>query len=795
MADVTVKDINVQAVETPTYLWGINAVGRACKVVPWAYPVTSVVGLTGVINQADLRTALGLGNAAYLNTGTGAGTVAVGNHTHTPASLGAEPTIAAGTSAQYWRGDKVWSTLDKAAVGLNNVDNTSDADKPISSAASSALSGKEPTITAGTTGQYWRGDKTWATFPSIQVPIQYNEEGSQVAAAGSASIINFTGAGVDTSFAGNTLTVNVPNAGGGGWTAVDATDTVKGILKLTNDLGGTANLPVVAKINGVAISGTCASGNVITGDSASTASWKTLASAGIAPLANPSFTGNVSVSNINGTSPSGLANKIENGCMRIPSSAGASGSIGLGQTLYGAEGIRTFIGDWATFSGAVYQVGGVQDARTSSGAMHYVAFGTTTGAIGYILYTYRIKAQEALTLAGKPLTLSCRLTAGTTSASNHSFRIYKANAYDDFSGETFVASSGNLGAVSGTLDTGAQFTLSYADCFYGIVAQVLINYTGAPVSPAYLSIADFSCRSGSRVVPFEPRPLELEKALVNGAVTSGFRNKIKNGCCRISRKGPGAAALGWNNLGADGISTFIGGWSSVTGNIGTQASADSSVSSSGGTHLTNITAATGSAGYINHIVRIEAADALELAGKPITTSARFTPLTKQIDDVVIYIMKPNMINNFGAGTYVASAALGPVSANTTKDVSFSTTLTTADCANGLQIEIHCYYNSAVTAAFHCVIADLQCCAGSHRMPFELRPIAIEEQLRRRYYRKQAVWVGTSTARTVMPIDMFGTPTITGGGTGYVSTGTDKDTLVCYQTTAGLQTLVLNSELV
>lgn len=211
MADVTVKDINVQAVETPTYLWGINAVGRACKVVPWAYPVTSVVGLTGVINQADLRTALGLGNAAYLNTGTGAGTVAVGNHTHTPASLGAEAAITSGTSAQYWRGDKVWSTLDKAAVGLNNVDNTADADKPISSATSSALSGKEPTITAGTTGQYWRGDKTWATFPIIQVPIQYNEEGSQVAAAGTASIINFTGAGVDTSFAGNTLTVNVPD--------------------------------------------------------------------------------------------------------------------------------------------------------------------------------------------------------------------------------------------------------------------------------------------------------------------------------------------------------------------------------------------------------------------------------------------------------------------------------------------------------------------------------------------------------------------------------------------------------
>lgn len=38
-----------------------------------------------------------------------------------------EPTIAAGTTAQYWRGDKSWQTLDKAAVGLSNVDNTSNA--------------------------------------------------------------------------------------------------------------------------------------------------------------------------------------------------------------------------------------------------------------------------------------------------------------------------------------------------------------------------------------------------------------------------------------------------------------------------------------------------------------------------------------------------------------------------------------------------------------------------------------------------------------------------------------------
>ena len=53
-----------------------------------------------------------------------------------------EPPITAGTTSQYWRGDKSWQTLDKTAVGLSNVDNTSDASKPISTATQTALNAK-----------------------------------------------------------------------------------------------------------------------------------------------------------------------------------------------------------------------------------------------------------------------------------------------------------------------------------------------------------------------------------------------------------------------------------------------------------------------------------------------------------------------------------------------------------------------------------------------------------------------------------------------------------------------------
>lgn len=68
---------------------------------------------------------------------------------------GAEPVIAAGTTGQYWRGDKTWQTLNSAAVGLGSVNNTSDVNKPVSTAQQTALNLKanlaSPTFT-GTVG-------------------------------------------------------------------------------------------------------------------------------------------------------------------------------------------------------------------------------------------------------------------------------------------------------------------------------------------------------------------------------------------------------------------------------------------------------------------------------------------------------------------------------------------------------------------------------------------------------------------------------------------------------------------
>jgi hypothetical protein len=103
------------------------------------------VGLGSVDNTADaaknVLSATKLTTARTINGVAFDGTAAI-----TVADSTKEPTITAGTTGQYYRGDKTFQTLDKTAVGLGNVDNTSDATK---NAASVTLTNKtisSPTI-------------------------------------------------------------------------------------------------------------------------------------------------------------------------------------------------------------------------------------------------------------------------------------------------------------------------------------------------------------------------------------------------------------------------------------------------------------------------------------------------------------------------------------------------------------------------------------------------------------------------------------------------------------------------
>lgn len=88
-------------------------------------------------------------------------------------------------------------TLTKSDIGLGNVDNTPDASKPISTATqtalntlSSSIATKQNNIVAGTTAQYYRGDKQFVNFPTI--PSTTNDLINNSGFVTSSSITSFT---------------------------------------------------------------------------------------------------------------------------------------------------------------------------------------------------------------------------------------------------------------------------------------------------------------------------------------------------------------------------------------------------------------------------------------------------------------------------------------------------------------------------------------------------------------------------------------------------------------------------
>lgn len=343
-------------------------------------------------------------------------------------------------------------------------------------------------------------------------------------------------------------------------------------------------------------------------------------------------------------------------------------------------------------------------------------------------------------------------------------------------------------------------------CTGGVEAGILSTYSGTPASGTYLPLRFYtSAAIRQEILPTGEVGIGVTPAIgqgtlqvpdVNGAATSGFKNKIINGCMRISKKGGGAAALGYNYLGADGIGTFIGGWSSITGTIITcDFGANGSRMTTGALHYLAFGTVTGASGHVIFHTRIEARDTGELGGKYVTASCRVTPWVTAVTNHYFRIYKANVADTFGTRTLVSqSVNLGAIASNQAMQASHTFQLPAADAVTGLQVELVCEYSGAVAASSYLFLGDFQFCEGSKAMPFELRPIAIEEQLRERYWKVLKLWVPTSSSRATAKIGMHKTPAISGGATGFTSTGTDQDNLVCYQTTAALQTITLNAEL-
>lgn len=181
----------------------------------------------------------------------------------------------------------------------------------------------------------------------------------------------------------------------------DATTGAKGIVRLTNDLGGTAAAPTVLKINGVTVSGAPSAGQVIVASSSTAAAWGTNSVSGAAGGDLSGTYPNPTVAKLNGISVSGVPSAGQ--VLTASSSSAASWS---------SSGTFTAAGDLAgnSSSQTVISLTGSAGAINIATTGNILTWATATTAPG-------IKQANNTTASatGATLTIQAQNTTGTTS--------------------------------------------------------------------------------------------------------------------------------------------------------------------------------------------------------------------------------------------------------------------------------------------------------------------------------------------------------------------------------------------
>ena len=142
--DTLVSATNIKTINSTTILGSGNI-----SVAP-ATAINATAIATGVVDNTEFEYLNGVTSAIQTQIDSKQATLVSATNIKTinsttilgSGNIAVEPTITATTSADYYRGDKTFATLNQAAVGLSNCDNTSDANKPVSTATQTALDAK-----------------------------------------------------------------------------------------------------------------------------------------------------------------------------------------------------------------------------------------------------------------------------------------------------------------------------------------------------------------------------------------------------------------------------------------------------------------------------------------------------------------------------------------------------------------------------------------------------------------------------------------------------------------------------